>query len=1179
MRELKGRSKAGLKFKESKIELTLNAGDICEGYIEVKTDNDTPMEGYVYSSSFRMRLGTDRISGSSISIPYEYDTAGMQQGDVQKGNFMFVTDLGEYMLPFVVTVNHRTLESSMGSIRNLFHFTNLAKSDWAEAVNLFYAPGFLDIMTGTDSKYRNLYLGLSAGGNRNHNLEEFLIGINKKKQIEYSVDNEDIRFAFTKAEPEHTVILRRNGWGYTLLAAKAEGDFIDIPDNRIDESCFENNVCNFVYGIREDKLHTGRNIGRITFKHLYGSISVEIVVTYGERSRNSGMVHRAKMARYSMVRYYLDYCSKATDKNKWIRLTEDIISHRANIDNDDMDNLLFQTYILILQERYNEAKWILDKKITDVIEEESNERYCFYLYLTALYSDDKYYWVEVKDRIKSIYSKNRDDWRIAWILLKIGRDASRDIGGMYDFALKQLARGSFSPVLYAEIISMLNESPSLLSDFSDEEVRVLWFATRNKMISPDLCGQIAYKVRELKHYNPKVIRILKGLYEQKQTDEILEAICVQFIRGSLVGEQYFKWYADGVDRGFNITRLYENYIMSIPDGQETDIPREVLMYFSYGKEPEYEQAAALYAYLIRHKDKLGDIYMAYGGLIERFISGQLKTGHISRDLAYLYENFIRSGMATEEDAKNLSKLLLTHMIQVDDPIIASVIVRDERLTDELTYPVNDKKALVILPSSEYTILLEDTLGNRYYSTKEYNTERFFLPRKLMALLEPYTDDSVLFDLYVCEGNRDYIVVGERNVGRYRYLEQCDEVASDFRAAIKFPLVRYYQDNDETALLDDLLDRTDITDVPYKDREELIRLFIARGQIDRAYDTILYYGPESMDGQILVRIATLRIDRDGYIEDPAMSAMIMSAFERGRYNDTVLLYLSKFYKGPSKYLRDIWKAASGFYVDTYSICETMIVQTLQTGAYIGEEAAVLKEYVTGGGRTELTLKYITYFARAYLLYDHVVDGYFFTEMARIYENEGDLPVVCMLAFLKYFAYNVKPRDITEDMAAHIRRYMQILYVEKGITMSFMQAFPDISDESRALSKHTIIEYKGLPNSKVTINYLVFGENTEYYGYTRDEMREAFEGLYVRDFLLFFGDTLQYYIAEKNDDFEELSQSGSVTRNDADTSDYADAFNIINDIALATTLRDYDTAFCLLDEYKYKEYMTGQMFVPQ
>ncbi len=1179
MSEGEQRTRGSLIFKESRIEITLNAGDIREGSFEVETDTDVYMEGYVYSSSIRMRLMSGEISGKKVTVRYEYDSTGMQQGDVQNGNFMLVTNLGEYILSYSVTVNRITMESSMGGIRNLFHFTNLAKSDWEEAVQLFYSPGFIDIMTGADSKYRNLYLGLTGGGNRNHNLEEFLIGINKKKQIEYSVSEDDVKFAYTSADDGHVAELRRNGWGYTLLLAKIEGDFIEPEDTRISEQNFENNVCYFRYRIREDKLHAGRNVGRITFKHLYGSVSVNIQVTYGERSRKSGMIHRAKTAKYSLMRYFIDYCTGSLGKNKWIKQTEDIISHRVSIDSDDTENLLYKAYLLIVQEKYNEAKWILDKKITDVIEDESNALYCFYLYITALYSTDEYYGIEVYGKVKSIYSKDRDDWRIAWILMNVGTALARNDAKRYEFAIKQLQRGCNSPIMYLEIMDMLNASPSLLSDFSDEEVRALRFGARNRMISNDLKGQIAYKAMELRRYDPRIVSILTGMYEVKQDSAILEAICTQFVRGGLIGERYLKWYAAGVAAGLNITRLYENYIMSLPEGYDGDIPREVIMYFSYGKEPEYEQAAVLYAYVIRHRDRLGDIYMEYGSVIERFVSGQLKLGRISRDLAYLYDVFAREGMASDEDIRNLSKLLLVHMISVDDPVVASVIVRDERLKDELTYRVNDGRAYIDLPSSEYTILLEDTLGNRYYGTKEYSTERFFLPRKLLPILEPYTEDSVMFDLYICEGNSDYIVVGERNAARYAYLERNDAVTDEFRAAVRLPLVRYYQDNDDTVMLDELLDRIRVEDVPYRDREELLRLLIARRRIDRALDYSLYYGPESIDAQILVREATLIIDRDGYIEDEGMTAVIMSAFERGKYNDTVLLYLTRFYKGPSKNLRDIWKAASGFYVDTYSICETMIIQTLKTDAYLGEEAMVLKEYVAGGGRSDLVLEYITHFAKSYLLEDHLVDGYFFTEMARIYENEGELPDVCMLAFLKYFAYNVRPRDISEDMEEHIRRYIHILYGEKGIITSSMQCFPSISNESQALSKLTIVEYKGEPGSRVTVNYFVSGENTEHYGYVRDEMREVYDGLYVWSFLIFFGEMLQYYIVEKHDGIEELTQSGSLSRSDADSTEASDAYGLINDIALSATLRDYDTAYRMLEEYKYREYMTDRLFEPQ
>lgn len=70
-----------------------------------------------------------------------------------EGLFSVVSNRGEYNLPFVVTVEHGVLNSSIGTIRNLFHFANLAKSNWAEAVRLFYDPDFRRLFQGNDEHF------------------------------------------------------------------------------------------------------------------------------------------------------------------------------------------------------------------------------------------------------------------------------------------------------------------------------------------------------------------------------------------------------------------------------------------------------------------------------------------------------------------------------------------------------------------------------------------------------------------------------------------------------------------------------------------------------------------------------------------------------------------------------------------------------------------------------------------------------------------------------------------------------------------------------------------------------------------------------------------------------------------------------------------------------------------
>lgn len=1169
----------GLVFSEEKIEITIKAGEVFKGHFTIESNIDEKVEGYVYSSSLRMRTKTNTFSGSSSVIYYIFDASGMQPGDVLKGNFSIVSSAGEYVLPFVTMVSYDIIDSSIGTIKNMFHFTNLAKTDWNEAVRIFNLPGFVNIISEKDTRYRNMYLGLIGRGNRNYNLEEFLVGINKKQMMEYSVDKDTIRIAEPHGSVRQSVELERNGWGYTMIAVRAEGEFIDLQYNKLTEENFEGNRCHYEFVIHENRLRSGINYGRITFRHLYGELSVDIIVTNRAMAHKDITAHKRKSVRYSLIRHYIDHVSGLISQAKWIQLTEELVNHRSNVGYDELENSMYQAHLLLIQERYNEAKWLLDHKITEGIEEASNELYCYYLYLMSLYNVDDYYTREVFGTVKGIYEKDSDNWRVAWVLMHLSDEFKRNPARQYAFGIRQISRGCDSPLFYASIIKLLNAVPSLLVHFDDDEKRLLLFAARKRLVSEELQGQIAYHANRQREYDSVTFKILKALYDIRPDLSVAEAICSQLMKGGLIGSKYYQWYKIGVENNFQITRLYENFMLSLDLLSEHAVPRDVLIYFSYESALPVEQTSYLYAYVVKNREKMPDIYRLYEDGMKRFIVKQLYAGRINRDLAYLYQEIVMKEMATVDNIRQFARVLLVHCIRVSDKTICNVIVIDERLKEEMVFPVENEIAYVVLPSSEYTLLLEDTLGNRFYQTKEYVTERYFLPRKLLPKIELYTEDSVLFDLYICEGNSDFITVTDRNVGRYKYLEQADEVSNKFRAAVRLPLIRYYQDHDDTVKVDELLENTSRDDVPFKDRDELLRLYISRGFIDKAFEYARYYGAESIDAGILVRIATLAIERDGYIYDEGLLSMIASAFERGKYNEVVLQYLASFYKGLLKNLRNIWKAAAGFYVDTYSICETMIEQTLITGAYVGEEAQILKEYVGGGAKAELEMEYLTYFAEEYFVNDRVVDDFMFREMARLYENEGTLPNVCMLAFLKHYADEGNVKLLDDNIKSHIRRYIKLLYVEQKIVMPFMQEFREISADAQSLSNLTMIEYYGEPGSRVVINYMLSSNADSGHGYIREEMSNVYDGVFVKAFMLFFGESVQYYITEKNGGIEQLTESGSIEKSDADTDGPVDRFTIVNDIAIASTLRDYDTALKLLEDYKYREFVTDSLFAKQ
>ncbi len=107
--------------------------------------------GYVYSKDLRFVPGVSSYEGKSVEIPYTIDTHGLPYGASHSGTLTIVSDHGEYELPYHVTVIGNAPDSELGEIRNLFHFANLAQTDWPAAQALFYSPIFLNVLNGTDA--------------------------------------------------------------------------------------------------------------------------------------------------------------------------------------------------------------------------------------------------------------------------------------------------------------------------------------------------------------------------------------------------------------------------------------------------------------------------------------------------------------------------------------------------------------------------------------------------------------------------------------------------------------------------------------------------------------------------------------------------------------------------------------------------------------------------------------------------------------------------------------------------------------------------------------------------------------------------------------------------------------------------------------------------------------------
>ena len=1162
-----------LIFSCSKIEINMKTDEIYTGSFTIEEQSGKAVEGKVYSTNMVVQCLTEKFNGTQTEVDYSVHTRGKKSGDVIKGEFHIISDVGEYTVPYVINVIHEFMESSLGSIKNLFHFTNLAKSSWEEAVKLFYHENFITVLTGNDSHFRSLYKGLTVCGNPNKNLEEFLIGINKKKAIEYEVDKSIVKLINPDSSSSQTIRITRQGWGFLLLKAKAEGDFIRLERRMLTDDDFLGNTCEYNFYINEDALHEGNNYGRIQFYHSYGSFCVEVHVVHRMEGRSLHASHRNKRIMYSLTRYYLDFRMKRLSLQKWLIQTKELLEHYRIIDSDGIECSLLEAHLLITQERYNEAKWMLDHAIADP-EQLDDTLYCYYLYLTSLYNVDEYYSRQIADQIMSIYHKNKENWRIAWLLLYLLGDINKNAGSKWNFALRQIEMGCYSPVFYLEALTILNSEPSLLLHLEEPQMRLLQFGAKMQYLSMELMQQILSIAARTKHYDVRLLRILLMIYERKPQQEALHVICTLLMKGERLDKESHVWYEKGVEENLPIIKLYEFYMMSMDISREHDIQKKALMYFSYQCALSVEHTAYIYRYVVKNRDKLGELYDAYQPQIARFLVKQLYAGKINSNLAYLYQEIVMKEMTTPDNMQQFATLLFVNRITVNNPEIVKVVVLDDRLQEEMVYPVVGKSAYIKIFSNDHTILLEDAKGSRYYGTEDYQIECYFLPRKYTALLGDFAKDSIEYNLYVCGDNRDSFTVTPKNVDRCRYLIRAGELDAEFRKMLYMSLLNYYFDQDERLHLEELLQELEPEDVPAKYRGDVVKYLSIYGMNEKAYEFTVAYGPENIEAKTIVRFCTSLLEQGEYPDSREMTYMLYSAFERGKYNALVLEYLIRYYNGLAKNMRNIWKAAVSFDVDAYEICERLLLQTLETGAYIAEEGQIYENFSKENMHSRINRAYLAYKSYEFLVHDRLVAKYVFEGIERLEEKEEEITDVCMMAYLKFYSQNVSL--LSKEQERICEEFLHTLYGERNILMPFFAEFKGISPDAARIAYAELIEYKGNPESTVVIHYMINRDGQENMDYVREEMKNMYGGIFVKEFLLFFGETLQYYVTEAHANKEQLTESGTIQKSDSLSDASTDRYALVNDIAVAATLKDYSTAKELLEEYAKKEFTAESLF---
>ena len=1200
-----------LTFSCPKIELALPIGSVYEGSFHIFSAPGYVLQGYVTSSDIRMECLTAEFSGGDAEIFYRFHGDQAEAEEVVKGAFSVVSNQGEYYLPFVCSMERSVLQSSQGPITNLADFAVLARNNWQEAVKLFYASDFVQIFEA-DGTYYEQYRAFSAVNGNQQNMEEFLVLAGLKSYVDYYAEGSQIGLELSHAETPYSVTetrlgLVRNGWGYTSLKVTCEGDFVFTEKEFLTDDDFLGNICRLPVYIDSSQCRQGRNFGKVMLSNSRFTLEIPVTVRLGEQTAANNLNPARKKIIARLMNNYRDFRLKKMGTALWLEESEECVGRLLSMDENDIEARLFQAQLLITKEQLHEAGWILEHT-GELLEQQElfdTPLWAYYLYLTTLLPQEEGYGKEISREVELIYRRNRQEWRIAWLLLYLSPEYDKSDNTKWDFLEKQFRQGCTSPIMYIEALQLLNSNPSLLRKLESFSMGVLWFGAKQDRIGPELLEQLLYLCTRIKDYSAEYMGLLErtliALYRKSPDERILQELCTLFVKNSRVGAKYFAWYAKSVDAQLRITNLYEYYMMSADPDYLEEIPKIVLMYFMYQNNLDYERSAFLYSYILEKRHEYEELYSGYRPRIERFVVDQIQKYHVTPALAKLYKAVLRRDLFTDQTKVPLSKILFAHQVKTDNPAMRRVLVYQPDNEQPAVYALQNGKAWVPLYGEGNLVVLEDAIGNRFGLSEsllaseecrnematEIKVKKLMEPRPFLKLLESYVETVPELDIYLagCEMEAKQVSVGKRavskqetSISRWQRIAAMSQASAKLRRHAHRVLLNYYSEMEETEQLSAYLDRITLEELCREDRAELLRKLVVCGKNQPAYEQLVGFTPYFADKKTLLDLLEVFLKDADYTvgrepkEDSVLLATAVHVLRNGGCSSSLLKYLMCYYQGRTKDLCDIWKAAKSYGIEREAFCKRILVQMLFSGSTVEDQNEIFTDYLGGNADNNVKAAFLTKCAHDYFVKQEEICETRIREIALMElqgETVGWLP---KLAFLKYFGEH--EGQLNEEELIVAERFLGEM-TEKKIHLKCFGGYKEFPELLRDLWDKTIVEYRASAEGTPRIRYRIFADGSQGEYFTK-YMNRVCRGVYFDEFVLFFGEALEYSILEEKDGREVVRDSGLLQQSRETMVIAGSKYELLNKMLISKSLQEEDILKEQLQDYVRREFLTEELF---
>ncbi len=1170
-----------LKLKPERIEAQVEAGETVRGEFTVNSANNLHIKGLAYSSSERVRVINSAFGGLRNRIAYEIDGRYLEAGDEIKGSFYLITNGGEREIPYSLQLQEETESAGLEKLRTPRDFAKLARKNLDAALRMFEYQDFVQAPFMADAGIRAIYEGLRGRGGRRSLLEEFLVALHVKEAVTLRMDQPAFRIYRNVEEPrEDSLELTAIGWGYLSAAIQTDASFVQLETVQVTDRDFVSGRCRIAFSIRPEKLHGGKNYGRIRVLGQHQEFTVE-VEAWRPASVREGAGAGERLTRKALFPYLslrLDYETGMYEPAMVLnQMNQEMDRLRGQYPHSDLARLL-QAELLLLAERKEQAALLLDEARDGILAERETQLdlYCGYQYLRFLAGkDERQREALIRYLKKLLWEEGRLRPSLFLLLLRLDGTLAQNPLELYRTFERLYRSGGCSPFLYIEACRLIQAHPELLTKLGEFELQYLRLGLRKGLVSRETALQAAKLILNVRYYRRMTERLALSLYEAYPETALLEAVCSILIRGEKRNGEAFLWYERALNQKVNLTRLYEYFLYALPQNYGHLLPKEILLYFSYEKGMDYASRCTLYRNILLYMNPSLELYQTYTRSMEQFAMEQLFQGKISESLAVIYEHMIYPDIIDSRIAHTLPGILKSWRVTCEDPRMRSVVVRYEELEEEHSYPLTNGSAYVPIYTKHAVLLFQDAYGSRCLNVKHRKMPVLNKPELLKRCYEVYPDHPMLR----LEAGSQILEAGVENGEQAQLLEELMaqlRLSPVFAQRILQAVTDYYcrrageEDHGVTGC--GYLIQMDKASLGPKQRQRVCETLIRQNYLKEAYAMMKEYGSRDISSASLLKLCTRMILQQLFDQDELLLQLAWRMFQESMYDSVLLDYLCEHFNGTVEQMYRVLIAGVKEHVETYDLEERLLCQMLFTGS-CGQMDSVFDLYMKRKKTRESVVKaYFTEKSVQYFLEEQEVDDRVFAYLKQAVSGVLDkekAPTIYLLALTKYFSQ----RECLTQGDRELCRAMTGILLEAGLVFPYTRQLSRHIRIPEEILDKAMIEYRGSRETAPLLELRVLPDEQEFHV---EELRRVYQGIYVKEKVLFDGEVMEYRIYENGDRSAGPSAQGQAVCDNKLEGRESSRFACLNRMGAALAEKDEKALEEAMEDYRKRSAALSRLF---